>query len=379
MNITRLSIHSLRIPFVERFKHSLKDRAFSDTVVVRIETETGTVGYGEGLPRPYVTGETVESLMTHIEQSLWPIVHKTDFDSENIIESCLLHLPQHVSEGDIHAHNAARCAVELAIIDAALKENNQGLSHLLPPKLPHVTYSGIITGGSVESVYKRASQFKRIGMQHIKIKVGKTESFERVEAVRKALGEDAVLRVDANSAWSLDEASTILKSLEPLNVVACEEPLEARRWTELAALRTYTTIPLMADETLVSDADATQLIQHKAIDIFNIRLSKCGGIGPSLTLAQKAKAHGLSYQLGAHVGETAILSSAGRHVAAHLGEAQFVEGSYGTLLLTEDLSRTSLRFGHKGRGQLIGGSGLGLKILDDRIHTYTHTARDCSA
>ena len=223
--------------------------------------------------------------------------------------------------------------------------------------MPHVTYSGIITGAASIG-YKRASQFKGIGMQHIKIKVGKTESFERVEAVRKALGEDAVLRVDANSAWSLDEASTILKSLEPLNVAACEEPLEARRWTELATLRTRTTIPLMADETLVSDADATQLIQHKAIDIFNIRLSKCGGIGPSLALAQIEGTRPV-LPLGAHVGETAI-SRCWSTCRRTLGRGSVCEGSTGHCC-SPKIFRTVFVWA-QGAGSLLRGSGLGPKI-----------------
>ena len=117
-------------------------------------------------------------------------------------------------------------------------------------------------------------------------------------------------------------------------------------------------------------ADAQQLVAHEAIDLFNIRLYKCGGIGPCLELAAYAREHGLGYQVGAHVGETALLSAVGRHFAAHLGDARFVEGSYGTLLLTEDLSRTSLRFGHQGKGTLLKGPGLGVDILEERLEGY---------
>ena len=83
MNITKLSIDALAIPFIERFRHSLKDRSFSDSVIVRVETDTGHVGYGEGVPRPYVTGETVDSMVQHITGVLWPLIVKEGIQSRS--------------------------------------------------------------------------------------------------------------------------------------------------------------------------------------------------------------------------------------------------------------------------------------------------------
>jgi len=371
MKIIKISLDSLQIPFVERFRHTRKDRSFSDTVIVRVETDTGVVGYGEGLPRPYVTGETVSSLMDHVSNVLWPMIAQKEIDTEDIFDAVHQLLPVEKAPSTHIVHNAARCAVELAVIDAALKSKESGLHDVLSPTVKALQYSGVITSGSAQSVYKRASQYKRIGLSHIKLKVGTKNSEALVAAAREALGERAILRLDANSAWTLSEAIAMLNKLEQYDIASCEEPLAARKWKDLRTLREATTIPLMADESLVTLADAQSLVRHKSVDLFNIRISKCGGIGPSLRIANCAREHGLDYQIGAHVGETAILSAVGRQLAAHLGDVRFLEGSYGTLLLTEDISRTSIRFGHKGVGKPIRGLGLGMKIVEEKIHRYS--------
>jgi muconate cycloisomerase len=102
-------------------------------------------------------------------------------------------------------------------------------------------------------------------------------------------------------------------------------------------------------------------------------LSKNGGIGRTLELARIAIRAGLKLQLGCQVGETAILSAAGRHVAAYLEDLVFVEGSYGSLLLTEDVSENNITFGQGGKAPALQGPGLGVKVSEDRLRKYAHT------
>jgi L-alanine-DL-glutamate epimerase-like enolase superfamily enzyme len=126
-------------------------------------------------------------------------------------------------------------------------------------------------------------------------------------------------------------------------------------------------VPVMADESLVTLADADALIAGKATDFFNVRVSKCGGLVRSLAIAARAAAAGVGVQVGSQVGETAILAAAGRHLAAALPEVAFVEGSFGTLLLTEDVSAEPVRFGHRGEAPLLTGPGLGLRVVEERL------------
>ena len=126
----------------------------------------------------------------------------------------------------------------------------------------------------------------------------------------------------------------------------------------------------MVDESLLTEADADQLIKASACDFFNIRVSKCGGIGPTLAIAGKALQNGIKIQIGSQVGETAILSAVGRHIAAWLPEVSFVEGSFGTILLSQDVSYENISFGYGGEAPTLGGPGWGIRVLEERLEKY---------
>src|SRR5205085_3065118 len=129
--------------------------------------------------------------------------------------------------------------------------------------------------------------------------------------------------------------------------------------------------PIMLDESLCSLIDAQTAVEQKACDLFNLRLSKCGGLIPSLRLAQFAKRHGMGYQLGCQVGESAILSAAGRAFAASVADIRFLEGSYDRHLVRESLSRTDLTFRRGGYAPLLVGSGLGVEIDEAALNRVT--------
>jgi muconate cycloisomerase len=118
----------------------------------------------------------------------------------------------------------------------------------------------------------------------------------------------------------------------------------------------------MADESLNTVGDARTLAEAKACDLFNIRVSKNGGLSGALAVAEIAAAADIGIQVGAQVGETAILTAAGRLLAAHLPRIRYAEGSFGTLLLSEDISIQELRFGPGGAAPALNGPGLGIDV-----------------
>lgn len=380
MRIKRCTIYALRIPFVETFAHSARRRAFSDSIVVRLEAFDGTVGYGEGVARAYVTGETVDASINHIRRVLWPALRDSDYaelrpgtDALHALAPLDESLPCDRSDGVI-AFNAARSAVEIALIDCLLRHQKISLAEILPARRQSVKYSGVISSGSMESCVRRAKQLRLFGLRDIKLKIVSKDDCESVRAVREVLGEDARLRVDANGAFDTTSAIEIAEALSPLRIEIFEQPVARReKALELREVKRLSAIPVMADESLVTFEDARALIDAGACDYFNLRLSKCGGIARTLQLARMAAAARVRIVLGCQVGETAILSAAGRHLAAHLSEAVFVEGSFGRLLLTEDVSRDSLQFGHGGRANVLRGPGLGIRVREDVLEKYAHT------
>ncbi|HYO91621.1 MAG TPA: enolase C-terminal domain-like protein [Pyrinomonadaceae bacterium] len=380
MRITEATIYGLNIPFVESFNHSTQARHASDSIVVRLVSEDGVTGYGEGVARSYVTGETIETSLARITNRLLPAVLKKDFaelvpgpDPLAALAPIDEALPDEAKSNGVIAWHAARCAVETALIDCLLKRQKLSLAHLLPPAREFVTYSGVITEGSLEKSVQHAKFFKLFDVRQLKIKIGAAGARERVAAVREVVGPNVSLRLDANGAYDVPQAIHMLRELAAFDIASIEQPIRRGSLTDLAEVKNNSPIPLMVDESLVTLADGSALIEAAACDYFNLRLSKCGGIARTLRLARLAERAGLKVQLGSHVGETAILSAAGRHVAAHLCDPAFVEGSYGQMLLAEDVSQDSIGFGHGGRAPLLRGMGLGVKIREEVLCRFAHT------
>jgi L-Ala-D/L-Glu epimerase len=376
MKLVGATIYALRIPFVEAFSHSASDRRWSDSVVVRVRDEAGAEGFGEGLPRPYVTGETVETMVDHLVGELWPSVAGRALPPAGHLAGLGALIPETRLAGAV-APNAARAALELALLDCALRGAGRALADVLPARRARVTYSGVITAGPVDRVVQHARQMRAIGLRQVKVKVGFDDDPARVTAAREALGPDVSLRLDANGAWSHDRAVEVLEAVVPLRIAAVEQPLP--RGADYPGLRAATTVPLMADESLVTLADAEALIADEAVDFFNVRISKCGGLARSLAIAALAAGAGLGVQVGSQVGETAILAAAGRQLAAALPEVAFTEGSFGTLLLTEDVSVESVRFGHRGEAPVLTGPGLGIRVVEERLRRRAVIVKEMEA
>jgi muconate cycloisomerase len=374
------TVYALEIPLVEAFRHSARARSLCDSVVVRVRDERGSEGFGEGVPRPYVTGETVESTIEQLGR-LWPAVASRELpepEDASALEAVESWLPP-LSLDTALADNATRAALETAVLDCLLRRTSTSLGRLLPPVRPKVAYSGVITAGSLDGALEHARRMRLVGLASVKVKVGFEDDVSCVRAVREALGESASLRLDANGAWSFERALEVTEAVAPCRIAAVEQPLPRGPIAELARLREATSVPLMADESLVTLADADELIDARAVDYFNLRISKCGGLARSLRIARRAASAGVGLQLGSQVGETAILSAAGRHLAAHLPDVSFVEGSYGTLLLTEDVSAEGIRFGHRGEAPLLSGPGLGIRVVEERLRKYARRVVELEA
>ena len=376
MKITKATLFSLRIPFTETFSHSVKSRTYSDSIVVKIESEDGTIGYGEAVAREYVTGETVSSCLKFMAEEIFPVISKIDyplFDSSlepiTYLTNISKTIPSTKIDGII-APNAAKTGFELAIIDCLLKSKNLSLANILLPKRNSVIYSGVITSASIEKAVKNAKYFKLFGLQHIKIKTTGEGDYSRIQAIRKALGNQVSLRIDGNGIYDVASAITAFEELAELQIDSVEQPIPRCQPEILAELKAKSVIPIMVDESLVTLEDAKALIANNACDFFNLRISKCGGIAQTLEIAELARVSGIKLQLGCQVGETAILSAAGRHLAAYLDNVVFVEGSYGKLLLTEDISTESIHFGNGGKANLLRKPGLGIEVKDSILQKY---------
>ncbi|MEM6433687.1 MAG: enolase C-terminal domain-like protein [Cyanobacteria bacterium P01_D01_bin.115] len=385
MKIVAATIFALQIPFVEAFAHSIRHRAYSDAMVVRVVAADGTVGYGEAIARPYVTGETVESCLQFMTNTLWPAVLQQDYPPPSVdastgvdwLNQVSLTLPNNPAGSEppdpsVVAWHAARTGWELALVDCLLQSAGRSLGEILPPQRATVTYSGVITASGIEQAVKVAKRFKQFGLSHLKVKVTGRDDRARVAAIRDAVGAEPLIRLDGNGAYTVESAIAACDTLAEFAIASAEQLIPRGNPADYAQLQAATAIPQIADESLITLADAQALIAAQACQGFNLRLSKCGGLAQTLAIARLAEQANVFVQVGCQVGETAILSAAGRHLAAGLPQVKFVEGSYGKLLLGQDISRIPVQFGYRGQAPVLTRPGLGVEVQDEAIAAHAH-------
>jgi L-Ala-D/L-Glu epimerase len=377
--IESITLYQLRIPFHHAFHHALHSREESDAVIVKIIGSDGVIGFGESLPRSYVTGETTETMVARIRENLAPKIFRESFapgwETLEQLQGAMPIWTVSKTTG-VTAWNAAFCAAELALLDWSLRAAHCALADLLPPSRFEVVYSGVISADAPKDAAALAKRMARMGIHQIKVKVGADEDATRLEAIRNAVGDGIELRADANGAWSAAQAIEQLQRLKKFSLQVIEQPVAAADIDGMKRVRAESGVPVMADESLITLDQARQLIDRGACDYFNIRLSKNAGIAGSLAIAKLAAAAGIKIQVGAQVGETGILSAAGRTFAAHLPALQFAEGSFGTWLLTEDVTLESVAFGWGGRAPLLKSRGLSVTVKEDALERLTVTKNE---
>jgi muconate cycloisomerase len=364
--IQTIEILTVRLPFRFSFGHSLAERSSSVNVLVRLTLASGTVGYGEGVPRDYVTGETVEGALEALHERLAPVIIGRELTTVEEVPALAAELPFMAEDGSLDT--AARCALELALLDAAGKHFGCSVAAWLTPPAEHVTYDAVIPFASPRKLTLLAVVVRLLRIRQVKLKVG--DDIERearsVGLLRRLLGRQADIRVDANCAWDAHEALTAIRRLGEFGISCIEQPVAGGDVAGLARIAGKVQEPIIVDESLRTADEGRALVAAAACDAFNIRVSKCGGLLPSAELARIAESAGLFAVVGAQVGESGILSSAGRHLAASI-RPRYLEGSGGSLLLREDITEESVLPGYRGRARPFTGPGLGVTVKADAV------------
>jgi L-Ala-D/L-Glu epimerase len=341
-----LEMTPLVIPFTTRFKHASADRGETSSVVVTATAADGTVGIGEGCPRPYVTGETIASALA-VFGTLRPTVAAL---------TTPVALAEFVDEhaGELDGAPAAWCAIELALLDLFGQAARVPIESVLglAPLAGEFRYSAVLGDIAPEAFATLAARYHAMGLRDVKVKLSGDAGRDRAKlAALAALDGPLRVRADANNLWpGVDEAAAYVRGLEaPL--FAIEEPLApAGRIDDLARLSDTLALPIVLDESVATAAAVTALPGDRRRWIVNLRVSKMGGVLRSLAVVAAARAAGVGVIVGAQVGETSRLTRAGLTVA-HAAADRLVahEGGFGTLLLTHDVCDPPLMFGAGGR------------------------------
>jgi len=332
MKFADIEIFHIRIPFKRSYKHSLAEHRASDTVLVKVTTDSGKVGWGETIPRQYLTGETPASVIDRIMNDMRPSVCGIEIKSFKRLHAVLEPVME-ASQAD--GVTASYCGLELALLDAAGKEFHKDAGSILGAFIHNrINYTAPIDALSISQAMRRAFIFRLLGFRNFKVKVGQENDIELVRAVRKVIGSRADIRVDANCAWDAKTAIRKAQRLAGLGVTSIEQPTPADDIDSMVEVSRRSPIPVMADESLCTTRDAQNLARRKACSIFNIRLAKCGGLLGSREIVKVANLSGIDWQLGCLVGETSILAAA---------ERSFLTGTEGFIHIEYPFTRQLLQ------------------------------------
>ena len=378
--VHRISIFPLMIPLRYRVTHAAAQYGVADPVVVVVELTGGTLGYGETVGQSYVTGESANSVVEAVRSVFAPRLvtfHPASFpDALEVIES----LPWYDAKG-CHIP-AARAAVELALLDAAMRLFNRSMDDVVqwmelsgfgrPGCVGRIRFSHVLAAESTRETLRQLRSMFWYGLRGFKLKVGLEGDRERLERVAAYLKRPlakgcAWLRIDANGSWSPEEAAAWLGDIAHLPIAAVEQPVPRGEEACLIDLRNRSGIPIVVDESLVTVDDARRLIEQGVADEFAIRLSKCGGLLPSLRIAALAQRANVRVQLSGTLGETSILAAAARRFLEVCPSVAWAQGCLGSFLTSHDVADKSLRFRYGGRAPRLPGPGLGVEVEPDRL------------
>jgi muconate cycloisomerase len=185
-----------------------------------------------------------------------------------------------------------------------------------------------------------------------------------MEAVHQVFGEDYDLKIDVNGVWDLDLASRHASLINRYKVKVLEQPMmsDDQDLADFAGLMKAAGVILMADESVCTLKDVERISAQGHYEMVNVRLSKCGGIRNSLKMIDHLRAKGILFQVGCHLGESGILSAAGRLLCLLCGDAVYYDGSYDDYLLKDNITRENVSFGLGGKAGPLTGPGLGVEV-----------------
>jgi L-alanine-DL-glutamate epimerase-like enolase superfamily enzyme len=326
LTVTQEVLHlSLRDPFrIARTDHAADDGVTTVVVELRDKGFPNIVGVGEGYPDRYY-GETPETMA-----ALYPYLlslaadFATDLDDATTARRQLETVRSQWETG-VRWNGAAKCALDIALHDFAGKLLGIPVHELigLPADIPPTDFTiGIDEPAIVAQRAARAADFPAL-----KIKCGGPQDLETLRAVREVFG--GPIRVDANTGWTRDDAERLLPEIIDLGVELIEQPFPARAYRDLGWLQERSSIPIVADESAVSDEDLDALVG--VVEGVNVKLAKCGGIGPAKAMLSRARDLGFKTFLGC-MEETSVGIAASAAVASL---ADWVDLD-GCLLLADD-------------------------------------------
>ena len=311
MKIVAIKTGRLDAPLKVPFKTAVRTVESMTDVIVRIETDCETVGWGSAPPTAKVTGDTVGSITGAVDEAIRPLLLGRDAEAleENLA----------VLDGSIVGNTSAKAAVDIALHDLWARAIGHPAWKLFGGTGRSIETDVTVSVNSPEEMACDALRGKNDGFKVIKTKVGldAETDFKRLRAIRDAVGPEIKIRIDANQGWKPGEAVRILEKMQEagFDLELVEQPVRAGDIKGLAYVTAHSPIPVVADESCWSPADALRIISEGAANMVNIKLMKCGGVGHARQIIALSEAMGTEVMMGCML-EGKVSCAAAVHLAS---------------------------------------------------------------
>ena len=308
MKITRIEAWPVDLTLREPYTIAYETIAEAHNVFLRVETSGGLTGFGCAAPDLAVTGETPDMVLESLQQIAAPALVGSDpLRSAMLMERL---------EGPLRSRPSSLAAVDMALHDILGKAAGLPLWKMLGGFRRRIRTSVTIGILSVEETAKRARLLAQDGFRALKIKGGMNleEDIRRMFRVREAVGPAIELRFDANQGYTEEGAIRFVHETKEVRIELIEQPTPVGQPDLLGRVTNGVSIPVMADESLMTLRDAFRLARRNLVDMVNIKLMKVGGIAVALQINSVARAAGLEVMVGC-MDESALAIAAGLHFA----------------------------------------------------------------
>lgn len=294
MKITAVRLGRIAVPLRVPFKTALRSVDCVEDVIVELHTDTGAVGYGEAPPTGVITGDTTGAILGAIQDHIGKVLVGRDVDDFEDLTTL-------VQRSIVH-NTSAKAAVDMALWDLYGQLYRIPVYKLLGGARRQIVTDITISVNSPEEMARDACDAVARGYDCLKVKVGADPALDvaRLAAVRQAVGDGVRIRIDANQAWTPKQAVRILDQMQQrgLAIEFVEQPVSAADWDGLKYVTERSAVPVLADESVFSPADALKIMQMGAADLINIKLMKCGGLTNALRIASAAEVYGVECMIG---------------------------------------------------------------------------------
>lgn len=365
MKISALKVSALDIPFRTSFRHASAVRDRTQSIWVEAASYDGICGYGEGCPREYVTSESLGGARAALGGMSEDV--RRSVDGIGALRNWVV---AHAEKVD--RNPAAWTAAECAILDLIGRTSDRSVESILGlSELAGVfRYTAVIGDAQPEAFVAQLGQYRNGGFSAFKIKLSgnPVRDGAKVKALVDAGIPPESVRADANNLWS--DAETAIRDLKALEYPfwAIEEPLRPGDYPGMLRVAQALGARIILDESLLRVSQISELGNLQKQCVTNLRVSKMGGILRSLKLLQVLRSFDIPVIVGAHVGESSLLTRAGMTMACAAGDLLLgQEGAFGIHLLQRDVVEPPLMFGSGGvlnvGSASLGQAGWGLNII----------------